>query len=156
LKAESSPKGAFNPHARAAPATEFHNSAIRSPFFSQLSLPSIKENVTEGTMAETEPMTVDERRKCLHKVRLRCWVAPPKKERSRLLDEARAIPGVHRKSLMRPVQGELAGACAVCQPLALRQEIQTLIDRLSALPCAPKGVIEDVRLTLGEKVLLPA
>jgi hypothetical protein len=75
-----------------------------------------KENVTEGTMAETEPMTVDERRKCLHKVRLRCWVALPKKERSRLLDEARAIPGVHRKSLMRPVQGELAGACAVCQP----------------------------------------
>jgi len=60
-------------------------------------------------MAETEPMTVDERHKCLHKVRLRCWVDPPKKERSRLLDEARAIPGVHRKSLMRLLQGELAG-----------------------------------------------
>ena len=38
-------------------------------------------------------------------------------------------------------------------PLTLHREIQTLIERLSALPCAPQGVEEDVRLTLHEKAL---
>jgi hypothetical protein len=49
-------------------------------------------------MAETDPMTIDERRKYLHKVRSRYWVVQTKKERSRLLDEAQAITGLHRKS----------------------------------------------------------
>ena len=35
-------------------------------------------------MAETDPMTIDERRKYLHKVRLRFWVVQTKKECSRL------------------------------------------------------------------------
>jgi hypothetical protein len=35
-------------------------------------------------MVETDPMTIDERRKYLHKVRLRYWVIQTKKERSRL------------------------------------------------------------------------
>jgi hypothetical protein len=51
-------------------------------------------------MAETDPMTIDERCKYLHKVRLRFWVVQTKKERSRLLDEAQAITGLHRKSLI--------------------------------------------------------
>jgi len=59
-------------------------------------------------MAETDPMTIDERRKYLHKVRLRYWVVQTKKERSRLLDEAQAITGLHRKSLIRLLKGELA------------------------------------------------
>ncbi len=59
-------------------------------------------------MAETDPMTVDERRKYLHKVRLRYWAAQAKKERSRLLDEAQAVLGLHRKSLIRLLNGELA------------------------------------------------
>jgi hypothetical protein len=49
-------------------------------------------------MAETDPMTIDERRKYLHKVRSRYWVVQTKKECSRLLDEAQAITGLHRKS----------------------------------------------------------
>jgi len=59
-------------------------------------------------MAETDPMTVDERRKYLHKIRLRYWAAQTKKERSRLLDEAQAVINLHRKSLIRLLNGELA------------------------------------------------
>jgi hypothetical protein len=67
-----------------------------------------KENVTGvNEMAETDPMTVDERRKYLHKIRLRYWRAEGRKERSRLLDEAQAVTGLHRKSLIRLLNGEL-------------------------------------------------
>ena len=59
-------------------------------------------------MAETDPMTIDEHRKYLHKVRLRYWVVQTKKERSRLLDEAQAITGLHRKSLIRLLKGKLS------------------------------------------------
>jgi hypothetical protein len=59
-------------------------------------------------MAETDPMSIDERRKYLHKVRLRYWAAQTKPERSRLLDEAQVITALHRKSLMRLLQGDLA------------------------------------------------
>lgn len=58
-------------------------------------------------MAETDPMTVDERRKYLHTIRLRYWRAEGRKERSRLLDEAQAVTGLHRKSLIRLLNGEL-------------------------------------------------
>jgi hypothetical protein len=53
-------------------------------------------------------------------------------------------------------QAELLALRQATNPLVLRREIQTLIDRLSALPCAPQGVTEDVRLTLFEKALSPA
>jgi hypothetical protein len=66
-------------------------------------------------MAETDPMTIDERRKYLPKVRLRYWVVQTKKERSRLLDEAQAITGLHRKSLIRLLKGELARKRRTCQ-----------------------------------------
>ena len=59
-------------------------------------------------MAETDPMTIDERRKYLHKVRLRYWQAPGHKERRRRLDEAQAVTGLHRKSLLRLRNGDLA------------------------------------------------
>ncbi len=58
-------------------------------------------------MAETDPMTIDERRKYLHKMRIRYWQAKDKKERSRLLDEMQAVTGLHRKSLLRLIHGEL-------------------------------------------------
>jgi hypothetical protein len=59
-------------------------------------------------MAETEPMTVNERRKYLHKMRIRYWQANTKRERSRLLDEMQAVTGLHRKSLLRLIHGNLA------------------------------------------------
>jgi len=59
-------------------------------------------------MAETDPMSIDERRKYLHKMRIRYWQAKGKKERSRLLDEMQAVTGLHRKSLLRLIHGELA------------------------------------------------
>jgi hypothetical protein len=59
-------------------------------------------------MAETEPMNVDERRKYLHKMRIRYWQAKRKSERSRLLDEMQEVTGLHRKSLVRLIKGELA------------------------------------------------
>lgn len=59
-------------------------------------------------MAETDPMSVAERRKYLHKMRGRYWQAKKKKERSRLLDEMQAVTGLHRKSLLRLINGALA------------------------------------------------
>jgi len=50
-------------------------------------------------------MNINERRKYLHKVRLRYLATQTKPERSRLLDEPQAITGLHRQSLIRLVQG---------------------------------------------------
>jgi len=61
--------------------------------------------VTEVSTAETDPMNINERRKYLHKVRLRYLATQTKPERSRLLDEPQAITGLHRQSLIRLVQG---------------------------------------------------
>jgi len=58
-------------------------------------------------MAETDPMSVAERRKYLHRMRIRYWQAKRKKERSHLLDEMQAVTGMHRKSLLRLIHGEL-------------------------------------------------
>ena len=59
-------------------------------------------------MAETDPMNVEERRKYLHKMRSRYWQAKRKSERSHLLDEMKVVTGLHRKSLLRLVNGRLA------------------------------------------------
>lgn len=59
-------------------------------------------------MFEQEPMTIDERRKYLHKMRLRYWQAQSRSERSQLLDEMEQVTELHRKSLLRLIHGELA------------------------------------------------
>ena len=59
-------------------------------------------------MAETEPMNVNERRKYLHKMRIRYWQAKEKKVKSALLDEMVMVTNLHRKSLIRLIQGDLA------------------------------------------------
>ena len=59
-------------------------------------------------MAETDAMNVDERRKYLHKMRIRYWQAKKKGERGHLLDEMQAVTGLHRKSLLRLIRGDLA------------------------------------------------
>lgn len=59
-------------------------------------------------MAETDPMNVAERRKYLHKMRIRYWQSKQKSERSRLLDEMQAVTGLHRKSVLRLINGELS------------------------------------------------
>ena len=59
-------------------------------------------------MSETEQMSVNERRKYLHKIRIRYWQAQNKKERGALLNEMEAVTGQHRKSLIRLIKGELA------------------------------------------------
>jgi hypothetical protein len=67
-----------------------------------------KENVTGGTMTLEERMTIDERRKYLHKMRIRYWQTQDRKERSQLLDEMEAVTELHRKSLLRLIHGDLA------------------------------------------------
>jgi hypothetical protein len=59
-------------------------------------------------MAEMEPMTVNERRKYLHKMRIRYWQAKEKRAKSALLDEMAAVTNLHRKSLIRLIKGDLA------------------------------------------------
>jgi hypothetical protein len=59
-------------------------------------------------MAETDPMNIAERRKYLHKMRIRYWQSQQKSERSHLLDQMQAITGLHRKSVLRLINGELS------------------------------------------------
>lgn len=59
-------------------------------------------------MSIEEQMNVDERRKYLHKMRIRYWQTQSRKERSQLLDEMEAVTELHRKSLLRLIHGDLA------------------------------------------------
>lgn len=59
-------------------------------------------------MSETEPMNVNERRKYLHKMRIRYWQVKGRREKSRLLEDAVVVTGMHRKSILRLLHGELA------------------------------------------------
>jgi hypothetical protein len=59
-------------------------------------------------MSIEEKMSIDERRKYLHKMRIRYWQAQSRKERSKLLDEMEAVTELHRKSLLRLIHGDLA------------------------------------------------
>jgi hypothetical protein len=59
-------------------------------------------------MSETDRMNVNERRKYLHKMRIRYWQTKGRAEKSRLLDDATAMTGLHRKTILRLLHGELA------------------------------------------------
>ena len=58
-------------------------------------------------MAETDAMTVSERRKYIHKIWGR-YRDSPKQEKSQLLDEAVKVTGLHRKSVLRILNGRLS------------------------------------------------
>jgi len=58
-------------------------------------------------MSETDPMNVNERRKYLHKMWGRYRKAD-KSEKTRLLDEIEAVTGLHRKSIIRTLNGRLS------------------------------------------------
>lgn len=58
-------------------------------------------------MAETDRMTIDERRKYLHKIWGR-YRDSTKHEKSQLLTDAEAVTGLHRKSIMRILNGRLS------------------------------------------------
>ena len=59
-------------------------------------------------MSIIEEMSIDERRKYLHKMRARYWKAKNKRDKSQLLDEMEAVTGFHRKSVIRLINGELS------------------------------------------------
>ncbi len=59
-------------------------------------------------MSETDPMNLNERRKYLHKMRIRYWLVQGKAARGGLLDEMESVTGLHRKSILRLIHGELA------------------------------------------------
>ena len=58
-------------------------------------------------MAETDPMTVNERRKYIHNLWGR-YRDGSKREKSLLLDEAENVTGLHRKSILRLLNGRLS------------------------------------------------
>jgi len=58
-------------------------------------------------MAETDPMTVNERRKYLHNIWGR-YIDSSKREKSLLLDEAMKVTGLHWKSILRLLNGHLS------------------------------------------------
>jgi len=55
-------------------------------------------------MAETDPMTISERRKYIHKIWGR-YRDSTKAEKSQYLDEAEAVTGLHRKSILSILSG---------------------------------------------------
>ena len=57
-------------------------------------------------MSNEEKMTIDERRKYLRKMKKR-YVQADRRERGRLLDEMEAVTELHRKSLIRLMNGSL-------------------------------------------------
>jgi len=59
-------------------------------------------------MSIEERMTINERRKYLHKMRIRYWQANSKQEKTKLLNEMEAVTELHRKSLLRLINGDLA------------------------------------------------
>jgi hypothetical protein len=58
-------------------------------------------------MSETEPMSVDERRKYIHKMWGR-YRKGSKKEKGGILDEIEAVTEMHRKSVIRILNGQLS------------------------------------------------
>ncbi len=58
-------------------------------------------------MSETSEMTIDERRKYLHKMRIRYWQTKDRSKIGELLDEIETVTGMHRKSILRLMHGEL-------------------------------------------------
>lgn len=58
-------------------------------------------------MSETETMNVNERRKYIHKMWKR-YREGNKKEKGRLLDEIEEVIGLHRKSIIRTINGRLS------------------------------------------------
>jgi hypothetical protein len=58
-------------------------------------------------MSETEAMSVDERRKYIHKMWGR-YRKGSKKEKGELLDEIEAVTRMHRKSVIRIMNGQLS------------------------------------------------
>ena len=91
-------------------------------------------------MSITEEMTVDERRKYLHKMRGRYWKAKSKKGKSQLLDEMEAVTKLHRKSVIRLTHGELAR-----QPRHRQRERTYGVEVDSALREYPRALTVDVQ-----------
>ena len=57
-------------------------------------------------MSNEDKMNIDERRKYLHRMKKR-YVQADWKEQGRLLDEMEAVTELHRKSLIRLINGSL-------------------------------------------------
>lgn len=93
-------------------------------------------------MAETEPMSVNERRKYLHKMRIRYWQAKEKRTKSALLDEMEAVTQMHRKSLIRLIKGDLARKPRRRQrSKTYGGEVQTVVETIARsldYPCAER------------------
>lgn len=93
-------------------------------------------------MAETEPMNVNERRKYLHKMRIRYWQAKEKKDKSALLDEMAAVTNLHRKSLIRLIKGDLARKPRRKQRgKTYGMEVQQVVEKIARsldYPCAER------------------
>ncbi|PKO09694.1 MAG: hypothetical protein CVU40_10395 [Chloroflexi bacterium HGW-Chloroflexi-2] len=58
-------------------------------------------------MSETEPMNVNDRRKCIHKLRGR-YKKANKKEKGDLINEIVAVVGMHRESIIQLLNNQLS------------------------------------------------
>ena len=77
-------------------------------------------------MPAEEEMTVDERRKYLNRMRGRYWAAD-RMRRGELLTEMEAVTGLHRKSLIRLVRGQVTSRGTWCTIAAQHHQDSTFI-----------------------------
>ena len=93
-------------------------------------------------MTETEPMSVNERRKYLHKMRIRYWQPKDKSAKSALLNEMQTVTNLHRKSLIRLIKGELARKPRRQQRgKTYGAEVQSVVEKIAHsldYPCAER------------------
>jgi hypothetical protein len=93
-------------------------------------------------MTETEPMDVNERRKYLHKIRIRYWQAKDKRTKSALLNEMQSVTNLHRKSIIRLITGELARKPRRQQRgKTYGAEVQSVVEKIAHsldYPCAER------------------
>lgn len=92
-------------------------------------------------MTPEEPMDINERRKYLHKMRV-LYRKASRRERTALLNEMETVTGLHRKSLLRLLHGDLHRKPRRRQrgptyTQATRQVIQTCAEALD-YPCAER------------------
>ena len=92
-------------------------------------------------MTTEDRMTIEERYKYLRRMKTR-YVKAGRKERGRLLDEMEAVTGLHRKSLIRLLQGELTRRTRRRERSKTYQEEVTDVLRVAAAsldhPCAER------------------
>ncbi len=94
-------------------------------------------------MSNEQHMTIDERRKYLHRMRVRYWKAKNKKERSKLLDEMEEVTELHITSAVMERLGQMRLSTLGCILKRVGQVVPRLADHKQR-PTQPNRLLRNV------------